>query len=127
MFLRFVLGSMEYIYIYICMFFLCAGWVRQPSAPALSQLQAWLIGLYVCRYVYVCGSAREWSCAARSDLHVVSGGTSAHALALVVRQLRALGIPYLHDIAGLSESLDARLELWFLHDVDFSSQGRAGA
>ena len=41
----------------------------------------------------------------RSDLHVVMGGTSSHALGLVVKQLRSLGIPYLHDIAGLAEKL----------------------
>ena len=41
----------------------------------------------------------------RSDLQVVSGNTAAHSLALVVKQLKALGIPYLHDLAGMRQCL----------------------
>lgn len=47
----------------------------------------------------------------RADLQAVTGGTAAHSLGLVVKQLASLGIPYLHHIAGLVENLDLSVSL----------------
>ena len=34
---------------------------------------------------------------------MVTGNTAAHRLAMIVKQLKALGIPYLHNLAGMLE------------------------
>lgn len=40
----------------------------------------------------------------RSDLQVVGGSTAAHALGLVIKQLGALGVPYLPNILEMCRS-----------------------
>ena len=41
----------------------------------------------------------------RSDLQIVGGGTALHALGLVVKQLAAIGAPYIQDILGFCQIL----------------------